>query len=93
MRDDFGYHGLLRSSATNRGNPPRMTYRNRVPGTNENTVESLICPKLPDIMKAKCRLRDADAAPGSQHKNEECILEMSDCWCLLSVSKCSPRVA
>jgi hypothetical protein len=54
-----------------------LTYRYRIPRAYEDSVKRLICPELPDIVKAKGRLRDTDATPGSQHENEERILRVS----------------
>lgn len=55
----------------------RITYRHCVPWTNEDPVEGLISPELPDVVEAKGGLSDTDAAPSSQEEDEKCVLELS----------------
>jgi hypothetical protein len=54
-----------------------LTYRYRIPRAYEYSVERLICPEFPDIVETEGGLRDSNAAPGSQHENEERILRVS----------------
>jgi hypothetical protein len=76
MRNYLRDHRLLTASAVLETNND-STYRYRIPGAYEYSIERLICPKVPDIVEAEGCLRDTDTAPGSQHKDEERILRVS----------------
>jgi hypothetical protein len=59
------------------GSVYRKTYRDGVPWTHEDSVESLICPEFPDVVEAEGGLGNANAPPSSEHQDEERVLEVS----------------
>jgi len=76
MRNDLGDHRLLYKSAVVRC-VTSPTYRYRVPRTDKDPVECLVCPKFPYIVKAEGCLGDPNATPCRKHEDKECVLQVS----------------
>lgn len=55
----------------------KVTYRDGVPRADENAVERLVEPELPNVVEAERLLCDTHAAPSSEHQDPEAVLSVS----------------